>query len=155
MSQDPTVRHRCGAALLLLVCQIAIVSCGGERATPDLTRLAGRIGPAGGSLRGEAGTIFDGVRLDVPPSALPKEIEVSISEVADDTPLPPRAEALGRQFQIAPDQTTLAYPATLTMAIDSDERRVRAAKPLGAVELWLRDGDGWMRAPSKTTTDQR
>src|SRR5262245_43444567 len=40
------------------------------------------------------------------------------------------------------------------MAIDSDERRVRAAKPLGAVELWLRDGDGWMRAPSKTS-DQR
>ena len=113
--------------------------------------LTARIGPAGGTVEGEAGGPFDGFRLVVPAGALASDVELRIEGTVDATPLPDTAAGIGPQLAILPADLTFAVPAELTVPFTPTLRN-RWDTPDEECRVWYRDGDGWSRADAIDAT---
>jgi hypothetical protein len=109
--------------------------CGGiddDLLAPPVT--GSRIGPAGGTYVAADGR----VRLTVPRGALEREVEFSVTQLAD--PLD-GGLAGGTFHRLAPDDVQFRVPATLAIAYDP--RLAPVGLPEHRLALQARDGSGW------------
>jgi hypothetical protein len=107
------------------------------------SELSATIGAAGGELTGAKGSVFEGVRVVLPPGAIASDtlIRVKLAQVGG-APLPAAALACGKMFTLEPAGLALATPATVTLPFDeamvTDHDRFD-----DEVKVWAKDGDKW------------
>ncbi len=96
-------------------------ACGGGGSPLDQPvgsgRIVSQVGPGGGTLRGDGGTTLQGFRLEIPPGALERLVEIRIDvgasiDVPDTSDLSP-----SYRIQIRPDVGTLRLPALLEVPV--------------------------------------
>jgi hypothetical protein len=104
--------------------------------------LSAVIPPEGGVVVGPADTEFEGVRVDLPPGALPSGTIFTISPGTEGAPLPDFAERVGAQFTFGPADAPLAEPVEVTLPV-RPETLVPLASGADDVKVWVRAGDTW------------
>jgi len=136
-----------------LVCLFVAAGCS-SNASGGEDVLHGVIGEGGGELVGAQGSPLEGVHLVVPPGALARATDISISLAKSAVPLPKTAEACGPEFAIEPAGLALALPATLTLPFD--ENTVQTALRFDdEVKAWQLDGDKWGQVKQTDSSEGR
>ncbi|MCA9670968.1 MAG: hypothetical protein KC503_35470 [Myxococcales bacterium] len=87
----------------------------GCSASTSSDTVSATIGPNGGSLR-----LDDGARLDIPAGALDRDVTFTLART--DVTLPAGVVKQGSTYQITPEGTQFAKPATLTLPTDASLR---------------------------------
>ncbi len=100
------------------------------------------IGPDGGILEGEVGSVFEGVMLEVPAGALDEIVEVRVTTEVDDTPLPEGAFSVGPQFTVEPRGLDLNLSAQMTVPFER-ARVEELVEDLTQVKVWLKGPEQW------------
>jgi hypothetical protein len=125
----------------------------GTTVLPEPPSLRATVGPEGGTLLGEAGSLLSGIALDIPPGALDAPTEVVLQLSVDDVPLQSTAQAIGPLVRIFPEHLALAVPATLTVPFDANTVAAAGETPEDC-KVWQRDGDGWAQRAQVTSTEE-
>lgn len=126
------------ACLLLMSLGSLLVACSPmPEATPERSALTqrnllrGKLGPEGGELRGEKGSLFNGFVLSVPRGALASEVELTVRLAAPPSILPGHAVAIAPRYVLEPaielrQNAHLTLPITNGMYAEYDGRQQRA-----------------------------
>jgi ZU5 domain len=124
---------------------LAASGCGSETTTDaavSAESLHMLIGPEGGSLVGQPGSAFAGVKLVIPQGALLEPTDIAIEPLHAAAPLPEGSVACGPLFELSPSGLSLAKPATLTLPFSenavTDNRRFD-----DEVKVWWLGPEGW------------
>jgi hypothetical protein len=145
-----------GLAFFLAACDPAATpdepGDSGTTVAPDPEELRATIGPAGGVLEGEEGSIFAGIRLDIPPGALSEPTEITLRTGFDPVPLASTSEAIGPLVRMTPEDLVLAAPATLTVPLDPSIVAGFGLTPADC-RVWQREGEGWTQLPQVQSTE--
>jgi len=127
----------------------------GEQPSPEVTdapfALEGEVGPEGGSLVGAAGSVFVGVKLEVPPGALAQKTKLRLLPSLDATPLPELAVRVGAEVVLEGD-VTFQKPVRLTVPVARDFESSTREDGGKGLKVWMRDGEGYRLIEPIATT---
>jgi hypothetical protein len=123
----------------------------GEGPLPPTPTLSASIGAEGGTIRGPAGSIFEGLQLVVPAGALTATTTLTMTPVIDALPLSATAERVGPQYSITPAELAFLQPVSLTVPFDRELRGAWAV-PDSDARVWYRKGEGWANAIQTAST---
>lgn len=144
------------AARVCFVCVLglwAALGCDSSESDVD-DEVPGRIGPAGGILRGPEGTPLADVVLDIPAGALDHDVTFSFEEIMDPTPLKSGdSDFVGAQIAFQPAGTVFAKPVRITVPVErayvADYQQTTAD-----CKVWVREGEGWSQKPAVANTEE-
>lgn len=135
---DP--RRACSLLLFLVACT--------QKGVPVEGPFPLLVGPAGGVLFNAAG-----VRLEIPPNALDREVLIDAVLVDDEGQLAPEASFVGPAVEFFPEDLALKAPATLTMPTSASKLADYGKSPADCL-MWLKQDTGaWTQVPALRSTD--
>lgn len=113
-----------------------------DDAEQRIEALVARVNENGATLEGEEGTIFEGVRIEVPPGALSEETELTVLPV--DESLPEGAVGVGPMFELQSDNPDAALTQALEVTLPFDFDIVAGeGRTAEEVKVWVSTGDEW------------
>jgi hypothetical protein len=110
------------------------------------------VGAAGGTLVGPAGSVFEGLKVVIPPGALAADTEITVTQSEDMTPLPVGARRIGPQLTLGPATATLAKPASLTLPAVPAEVDSYGSQT-GDMKVWRLESGAWARSEPTATAE--
>ncbi|MEZ4236174.1 MAG: hypothetical protein R3F59_08425 [Myxococcota bacterium] len=134
----------------VLLTLLALGACG--KGHDGYESLVQTIGPEGGTIEGEAGSPFEGVRIVVPPGALDEPTDIAVERVDEGgQDLPDTALACGPMFDLQPSGLVLHEPAEVTLPFDAEVVHDELRLP-EEVKVWVEGDGGWGRELPIDTT---
>ncbi len=127
--------------LLLMVIPVVGSGCSADgNGSTSFDTLSGTIGPGGGTVKGEVGSVFEGIEVRFSEGALTEETTVTVTEGTDTTPLPEQAFSVGTQWAIEADFAP-ASPIQVTLPVD-EQKVADFGQDFTMVKVWIKASDG-------------